>query len=310
MLTRKEKIRIFRPNVELKELERREKKFVGLARKECSKQAESLRLQFDMGVRPENLILDTKYVINISNYAADMLIDTFAMGILAIQHEIHEAINIFNGKPAIFNTDYNAIFTAAREDELPGFAEFYPEAGVDWYQNYGLKLAGIQQQAALESAKKAVMAGVEQGLTHKNVMGLLAQQFEDFSSNRLENIARTETAKIYEQARWREMDGEERVVGYEVAAIMDGRTTEICRSRDGKKIRKEDIEGWLPPYHFSCRTILLPLLDFEEIPDSDYVDSGSGIQPMDGFGSTSMRIPDVKDRDARSLIRRAEKKLI
>lgn len=50
-----------------------------------------------------------------------------------------------------------------------------------------------------------------------------------------------------------------------VSATLDFRTTPICRSRDGNVYLRE--EAPQPPYHFRCRTVLLPWLgQYEERP--------------------------------------------
>jgi hypothetical protein len=70
--------------------------------------------------------------------------------------------------------------------------------------------------------------------------------------------------------------------GWRFSATLDATTTEICRARDGVKVRVGDpwIQRNTPQLHFGCRSVLLPLWrDFtptETLPDVP--------PPMAGFG--------------------------
>lgn len=44
---------------------------------------------------------------------------------------------------------------------------------------------------------------------------------------------------------------------FEYVAILDGRTTEICRSLNGKIFKKTDTRI-LPPNHYNCRSVVVP----------------------------------------------------
>jgi SPP1 gp7 family putative phage head morphogenesis protein len=104
---------------------------------------------------------------------------------------------------------------------------------------------------------------VEKGLSHAEMMRGLEDVFGIFGRNRLEMIARTETAKVYEQAQWHEMDETPEVVGYQYSAIMDSRVCPICSPRHGKIFAKDEIAGNLPPMHPQCRCMVLAVFGWE-----------------------------------------------
>ena len=57
------------------------------------------------------------------------------------------------------------------------------------------------------------------------------------------------------------------VKGYQYSAIMDSRTTEICSGLHGKKFKAN--EAPIPPMHFNCRSVLIPITMFQRFaPDS------------------------------------------
>jgi len=245
-VTRQERLRLFRPNVTLGRLDRIEQALVRQTMVQCRIQAESLRIQYERNAKPSGLILDRQIVRQVADHLALSMVGTLTQGRLSIREEIAEAKRTrYGGKPAVFA----AIRRIVPE---PGSEVFYPEAGINWYRGYSLRLAGVQQVDALEAAKQAVVRGVEEGLSSRKVMQELSDTFGDFSKNRLEMIARTETSKIYNQARWREMDGDSAIVGYEWSAILDSRVCPICAARAGRSFPKGQIEGSLPPVHVSC----------------------------------------------------------
>lgn len=293
-LTRQQRIEIFRPHVIIQRLDDQESRFVESAMRIVNWQAQYLASMYATNTS-QTLILAPKLVRDLADSLASSMIDTFALGEVSIQNELIAAQNIRDSKAQFKN---------------PGVvpqagAPFYPENGVEWYREYTLRLVGVNQQDALEKAKQAIIDGVEQGKPQYYVMEDLQKEFTDFSKWRLENIARTETAKIYEQARWQELDADESIIGYEVAAIMDTRTSAICQERDGKRIPKDKIDGWLPPYHYMCRTVILPLFRWEDGIEFDDV---SAVEPaLPGFGTTSMEIPEYRDRKSAQVIRTARK---
>lgn len=241
-MTRNERIRIFRPSVVRVRRHVAEQSFTDAAAKLTARQLESLAIQIERGAKPGGLTLDLRVVADLRDLLARSMLNAYWESASAVHYEILEARRLRQGKPE--QVGFAAI--------QPGPESFYPEVGVDWYRSYSLRLAGVQQQAALERAKQIVAEGVERGLDNRAVIANLREVYPDFSKHRLENIARTEIAKIYEQARIQEMGGNDDIVGYEVAAILDTRTSEICRARNGRRFPKAQLPGNAPPYHFQC----------------------------------------------------------
>lgn len=291
-LTSAERKEIFRPNVMLQRLDNQESKFITNAMTWVRMQAENIAIQYQQGVSVDKLVLNPNVVRGLSYALAGSMIDTCAMGEVSLQNELLHAEQIHQAKLNGTYTPNIVPFAEMREDELLGAeGPFYPEAGVDWYRNYSLRLMGVHSVNALNYTKNAIINGIEQGLNQQDTVNLIRQQFPQFSEHRLENIARTETAKIYEQARYQQMNNNAEVVGYEFAAVMDSRTSEICASHDGKIIRKGQEQGWVPPLHYNCRSVLLPVFGWEE--DIQYSIPSMAMKPLPGFGSTTMVIPET-----------------
>jgi uncharacterized protein with gpF-like domain len=58
------------------------------------------------------------------------------------------------------------------------------------------------------------------------------------------------------------------IQAFQYSAVIDDDTTDICLSLDGKIMRKDDEESmrFMPPNHYGCRSILVPITINEEKP--------------------------------------------
>lgn len=100
---------------------------------------------------------------------------------------------------------------------------------------------------------------------------------------RIENIVRTNTAEAVNQARM-SLFGSPNLKGfiqaYEYSAILDSRTTEICATLNGKI--KRVWNEYLPPNHYQCRSILVPVTEFDDWSgDDDSIPAST--RPHQGF---------------------------
>lgn len=76
--------------------------------------------------------------------------------------------------------------------------------------------------------------------------------------------ANTIATTAYEDGRWRGNGTPviaEAIWGYRYSAILDSRTTELCRSLDNWIAPKDEpaIKTFAPPNHFRCRSVLVPV---------------------------------------------------
>lgn len=83
---------------------------------------------------------------------------------------------------------------------------------------------------------------------------------------RIETVIRTNTTKAYNRGRLVEFADPELqgfVRAMQVSAILDTRTTDICRAADGKIVMLDDplAQRLTPPLHHQCRSILVPVTE-------------------------------------------------
>jgi SPP1 gp7 family putative phage head morphogenesis protein len=149
-----------------------------------------------------------------------------------------------------------------------------PEAQA-FLDDYAMQITAITESTVVESIKLVLSQGFNEGLTPqeiaKNVMDTAGAWMSPSHAN---TIARTEMSKMYNSARlarYTSKENEGFVVALQYDAIIDTRTTKVCRHLDGLIIdikRKDLIAEYSPPNHFQCRSVWLPVTKFETWEDN------------------------------------------
>lgn len=65
---------------------------------------------------------------------------------------------------------------------------------------------------------------------------------------------------VFNRKRKEVFDIDDSVTGYRYSAVMDNRTTDYCRSLDNRVFDKASAAEVMPPNHFRCRSILVPII--------------------------------------------------
>lgn len=135
------------------------------------------------------------------------------------------------------------------------------------------ELAGKWNRDLDARVNEIIVQGLDEGLSNRDIMKRLQQVFPDFSRARMENIARTETASAYNAGRLAVLGQSRFVVAVQFTAILDDRTSDICRARDGKIMLLSDprLAANTPPLHFQCRSTIVPVdrFDLEDLQNGD-----------------------------------------
>lgn len=108
--------------------------------------------------------------------------------------------------------------------------------------------------------------------------------------SRLETIVRTNTTRAYNMGRIVQMrEASDFVPAMEYSAIIDSRTTPICRFLDGKifETNSPELVRLSPPRHYNCRSVLIPVTLTQKINEADIItvaQIGRGLQlSQEGF---------------------------
>lgn len=170
------------------------------------------------------------------------------------------------------------------------------DEALKFLESEAFKITGVIEQDALAVARQVVENGIKYDKSLKQVINDLDDMIGDLlpavdaAGNainipaRLENIARTNTASAINQGRQAFFEDpalKGYILGYEYSAILDGRTTAICKALDG--VIRKDFGNYAPPNHYQCRSLLIPIT----IDDTDKLKETPlpAVTPMKGFYS-------------------------
>lgn len=97
---------------------------------------------------------------------------------------------------------------------------------------------------------------ITSSITGKN--GYLKNQ----NSKLIKTMVRTVTNHVSNEARASTYKAnDDIIVGYEIVATLDSRTSNICKGLDGTVVKNSDSKKPMPPFHPNCRTTTSPVLD-------------------------------------------------
>ncbi|MGL4939213.1 minor capsid protein, partial [Shewanella sp.] len=126
-----------------------------------------------------------------------------------------------------------------------------------------------------------VKSGFVQGLTTQQIIkevigdgGLI-----DISQRNAEAVARTAMQHVATTARIETYKANDDIVeGYEWVSTLDGRTSDVCRARDGTVYKFSDKSAPKPPAHYNCRSTITLKVSSE----FDFLDEGATRASKDG----------------------------
>ena len=127
-----------------------------------------------------------------------------------------------------------------------------------------------------------------EGLGVRQAAARLQDQGFGLSHAQRENISRTEATTLYQHGSVSRYRASAVVAGMKFSAIRDGRETDVCAALDGRVFAADDTDGVTPPLHFSCRSVLVPVMH-HEAPErldmaSEFLVDDSTANPLAGFG--------------------------
>lgn len=148
------------------------------------------------------------------------------------------------------------------------------------------KLVGDYATDVTKRAKNTLMDAIKNGVTEGEIVKLLRDELSENTDKWIRTVVRTKTTEFYNSARrsyWEnDSIAKQLVEAYQFSAIMDERTSEICKHLDQKIFSLDsDVSRVTPPLHFNCRSLLVPLTKFEEF-ETEKIPSLESIQDKGG----------------------------
>jgi len=131
----------------------------------------------------------------------------------------------------------------------------------EWYQLYSKALGKHQETAVFHYMQPLILEHLDAGTVRTGLADDLAASFAQYGPVRAAIIARTESNKAFNWGRRYRFDKSQAIAGYRYSAILDERTTEICRALHGHSwtIDDPELDAVTPCNHYQCRSILVPI---------------------------------------------------
>lgn len=166
---------------------------------------------------------------------------------------------------------------------------FTPRIAVRYLDTKAIEVSGVLRDKLLGDVKMVLLNHIKSGEPLGDTIRKLKEVFEPYVGDpttirdeklvepyRLETIIRTNVTEAYNQGRIVEMldpEVKDMLSGVQYSAVIDTRTTEVCRLLHGKVFDKDDPElhRLAPPNHFNCRSVLVPVLIDETVDEKEKV---------------------------------------
>lgn len=155
-------------------------------------------------------------------------------------------------------------FLAVLESELAQFA-------IDWTDTINKKV------------KLTVIQAIKDGLSVKQTVSAIQSQIPEIAKSSIERFVRTKNTEIMNKGRLNFFEKSGLIGAYQYSAVLDDRTTTICRGLHGKIFMSGDQP--IPPMHFNCRSLLIPLTKYDifepsskvgKTPINDFIEENKG----------------------------------
>ncbi len=129
------------------------------------------------------------------------------------------------------------------------------------------QFVGDYEYGILKKVKAELVAAIKDGVSLASIQDVLDRDMQELSDTQLERFARTKHTEVMNNARVDFFEESGVVAAYQYSAVLDDSTTDICAGLDGKIFAAGD--ECIPPMHFNCRSMLIPITKYEEFtPDT------------------------------------------
>jgi len=131
------------------------------------------------------------------------------------------------------------------------------------------KFVGDYEYTILKRVRTELIAAIKDGRPLSTVMDVLDADLNELSDTQIERFARTKHTEVMNNARVEFFESTGVVAAYQYSAVLDDRTSDICAGLHGK-IFKAGSEP-IPPMHFNCRSLLVPITKYEEFKPTETI---------------------------------------
>ena len=148
---------------------------------------------------------------------------------------------------------------------------YIPQDAVNYLNTKAVTVAGTIDARITANVKNVLLSAIKTGMAQAEIIQALDAVFDPYlgapekTASQLETIVRTNMTDAFNQGRLIQARAAEDIgvplTGYQYSAILDARTTDVCKLLDDKFFRADDpdVDRLAPPRHFNCRSVLVPL---------------------------------------------------
>jgi len=140
---------------------------------------------------------------------------------------------------------------------------------LDLIEQESYQFVGDYEYTILKRVKSELVSAIKDGRPLSSVLDILSDDLQKLSDVQLERYARTKHTEVMNNARVEYFDSTEVVVAYQYSAALDDRTSDICSGLHGKIFEKGSEP--IPPMHFNCRSLLIPITKYEEYKPTETI---------------------------------------
>ena len=128
-----------------------------------------------------------------------------------------------------------------------------------------------------KAARQEIIKAIKDGKPISSVIDFISEDGPRDAAVSLERFARTKHTEVLNKGRLAFFEDSGVVAAYQYSAILDDVTSDICRGLDGKVFAAGTQP--VPPMHFNCRSLLIPITKYEQWE----ADKKVGSQSIDSF---------------------------
>ena len=119
------------------------------------------------------------------------------------------------------------------------------------------------EQGQINKVGDIIRTGLITGLSQKEIIKQLTGKngyMPNQGMKSIKSMIRTATNHVSNQSRLTTFrENQEALNGYQLVAVLDNRTSNICKGYDGLIVRPKDKQQPYPPFHPNCRTTTAPV---------------------------------------------------
>jgi len=241
-------------------------------------------------------------IFDVASGSDQRLTDRFSQFILPMSKENGKA----NARLVQTSISIGAIFARWTTEDTEQFDEFrniwrddivekyrvdYDERSTTVIREYAFELSRFRDDQSVREVKEIVSRGIAEGKGYDVIKAELFDKVDSiFSMNHADTVARTESARGFAIGGLISYMDDDSVRYVEYSAVLDERTTIICRGRDGKIYDKLDPQvRYMIPAHYRCRSIWVPVMEEEPEPSRVAISD----VPEQGFVPQAFNIFDI-----------------